>query len=153
MPPKKTAAKKASKKASKKSAPKAAKKSTKKSARKTKLPAGRKAVAKKTAKKVAKKKNTKKSKPPKSKPLPVHRQGQHLHEGRRAVLRSVDPRFLKIYLNADETRKPQFYRMVEEVSKQCRPSGLGLPAPELANTQIAEATYSAAMKIVWSGMR
>src|SRR6266403_2884910 len=57
-------------------------------------------------------------------------------------------RFLKIYLNADETRKPQFYRAVEEASKQCRPSGLSLPPPELEDTQIAEATYSAAMKIV-----
>src|ERR1700681_1521587 len=36
-------------------------------------------------------------------------------------------RFLKIYLNADETRKPQFYRVVEEASKQCRPIGSGLP--------------------------
>jgi hypothetical protein len=57
-------------------------------------------------------------------------------------------RFLKIYLNADETRKPQFYRAVEEASKHCRPSGLGLPPPELEDAQIAEATYSAAMKIV-----
>jgi hypothetical protein len=57
-------------------------------------------------------------------------------------------RFLTIYLNADETRKPQFYRAVEQASKQCRPSGLSLPPPELEDTQIAEATYSAAMKIV-----
>ena len=57
-------------------------------------------------------------------------------------------RFLKIYLNADETRKPQFYRVVEEASKQCRPSGLGLLPPELEDTQIAEATSVAAMKIV-----
>jgi hypothetical protein len=52
-------------------------------------------------------------------------------------------RFLKIYLNADETRKPQFYRAVEEASKHCRPSGLGLPPPELEDAQIAEATSSA----------
>ena len=57
-------------------------------------------------------------------------------------------RFLKIYLNADETRKPQFYRAVEEASKQCRPWGSGLPPPELEDAQIAEATSSAAMKIV-----
>jgi hypothetical protein len=57
-------------------------------------------------------------------------------------------RFLKIYLNADETRKPQFYRVVEEASKQCRPSGLGLLPPELEDTQIAEATSVAAMKMV-----
>jgi hypothetical protein len=57
-------------------------------------------------------------------------------------------RFLKIYLNADETRKPQFYRVVEEASKQCRPMGSGLPPPELEDNQIAEATSVAAMKIV-----
>jgi hypothetical protein len=57
-------------------------------------------------------------------------------------------RFLKIYLNADETRKPQFYRAVEEASKQCRPSRLGLPPPDLQDNQIAESTYSAAMKTV-----
>jgi hypothetical protein len=57
-------------------------------------------------------------------------------------------RFLKIYLNADETRKPQFYRVVEEASKQCRPMESGLPPPELEDNQIAEVTSSAAMKIV-----
>jgi hypothetical protein len=57
-------------------------------------------------------------------------------------------RFLKIYLNADETRKPQFYRVVEEASKQCRPMGSGLPLPELEDNPIAEVTSSAAMKIV-----
>ena len=57
-------------------------------------------------------------------------------------------RFLKIYLNADETRKPQFYRVVEEMSKQCQPARLGLPPPELEDAQIAEATSNAAMKIV-----
>src|SRR4030088_2702067 len=32
-------------------------------------------------------------------------------------------RFLRIYLNADETRKPEFYQAVQEASEQCRPSG------------------------------
>ena len=40
-------------------------------------------------------------------------------------LESRTRRFLKIYLNADETRKPQFYRAVEEASKECHPSGTG----------------------------
>jgi hypothetical protein len=57
-------------------------------------------------------------------------------------------RFLKIYPNADETRKPQFYRVVEEASKQCQPTKSGLPPPELEDAQIAEATSSAAMKMV-----
>jgi hypothetical protein len=57
-------------------------------------------------------------------------------------------RFLTIYLNANEMRKPQFYRAVEEASKQCRPSGLGISRPELEDNQIAEATSSAATKKV-----
>ena len=57
-------------------------------------------------------------------------------------------RFLKIYLNADATRKPEFYRVVEEASRQCRPAGSGLAAPNLEDDQIAEATSSAAMKKV-----
>ena len=57
-------------------------------------------------------------------------------------------RFLKIYLGADETRKPQFYRVVEEATTQCQPAKSGLPPPELEDAQIAEATSSAAMKKV-----
>src|SRR6185312_16608287 len=30
-------------------------------------------------------------------------------------------RFLKSYLEADEVRKPEFYRAVEDISKKCRP--------------------------------
>ena len=54
-------------------------------------------------------------------------------------------RFLKIYLNADETRKPEFS---QEASEQCRPSGSVLPPLELEDAQVAEATSSAAMQIV-----
>jgi hypothetical protein len=57
-------------------------------------------------------------------------------------------RFLEAFLNADQTQKPQFYRAVEEASKQFRPSGLGLPPPELEDNEIAEATSRAAMKKV-----
>jgi hypothetical protein len=57
-------------------------------------------------------------------------------------------RFLKIYLKASEAQKPQFYRTVEEASKRCQPADLGLPFPELDDSQIAEATSNAAMKIV-----
>jgi len=35
-----------------------------------------------------------------------------------------------------------------EASKQCQPAGTGLPPPELEDAQIAEATSSAAMKMV-----
>jgi hypothetical protein len=57
-------------------------------------------------------------------------------------------RFLKIYLNADETRKPEFYQAVQEASEQCRPSGSSLPPLEMEDAQVAEAASSAAMQIV-----
>jgi hypothetical protein len=66
----------------------------------------------------------------------------------RKHLEARSRRFLKSYLNADETRKPQFYRAVEEASKQCQPVKSGLPPPELEDAQIAEATSGAAMKMV-----
>jgi hypothetical protein len=52
-------------------------------------------------------------------------------------------RFLKRFLDADETRKPQFYRAV--ASEQCHPAE---PPPELDDAQIAEATSDAAMNMV-----
>jgi hypothetical protein len=57
-------------------------------------------------------------------------------------------RFLKGYLEADEAQKPQFYRAVEEASKQCQPAKSGVPSSELGDAQIAEATSNAAMKVV-----
>jgi hypothetical protein len=66
----------------------------------------------------------------------------------RKHLEARSRRFLRSYLNADQTRKHHFYRAVEEVSKLCRPAKIGLPPPELEDAQIAEATSNAAMKIV-----
>jgi hypothetical protein len=57
-------------------------------------------------------------------------------------------RFLSGYLTANETRKPQFYRAVEDASKVCQPAESALQSSDLADAQIAEATYDAAMKIV-----
>jgi hypothetical protein len=57
-------------------------------------------------------------------------------------------RFLKSYLNANEPQKPQFYRAVEEASKQCQPGKAGVPSSDLGDAQIAEATSNAAMKTV-----
>jgi hypothetical protein len=65
----------------------------------------------------------------------------------RKYLEARARRFLKIYLNANETRKPAFYRAVEEASRRCQPS-LDLPSSELDDSQVAEATSNAAMKIV-----
>jgi hypothetical protein len=66
----------------------------------------------------------------------------------RKHLEARSRRFLKIYLDADETRKPQFYRAVDEASKRCQPVESGLPPSEFEDAQIAEATSRAAMKIV-----
>ena len=57
-------------------------------------------------------------------------------------------RFLINYLAADEKRKPQFYRTVEDASKECQPAEFDLPSFEGEDAQIAEATSDAAMKIV-----
>lgn len=62
-------------------------------------------------------------------------------------------RFLSNYLTATEARKPQFYRAVDDASRECQPAAEGaLPSSEqsseLADAQIAEATSDAAMKIV-----
>ena len=54
-------------------------------------------------------------------------------------------RFLKSFLDADETQKPHFYHAVEAASKQCHPAE---PLFELDDAQIAEATSGAAMKMV-----
>jgi hypothetical protein len=63
----------------------------------------------------------------------------------RKHLEARSRRFLKYFLDADETRKPQFYRAVEEASERCHPA----PSPaEFDDAQIAEATSAAAMKIV-----
>src|SRR4030088_1245107 len=66
----------------------------------------------------------------------------------RKHLEARSRRFLKSYLNADETTKLQFYLAVDEASKQCEPVKSGLPPPELEDAQIAEATSDAAMKMV-----
>jgi hypothetical protein len=69
----------------------------------------------------------------------VRRDRKHLEE--RAQ------RFLKSYLRADEARKPQFYRAVEDISKKCRPA-LSLNQPDLDDSQIAEAASQAAMQML-----
>ena len=56
-------------------------------------------------------------------------------------------RFLNSYLNADERRKPQFYRAVEDISKKCQPAEL-VSQPDVEDSQIAEATSQAAMQMV-----
>jgi hypothetical protein len=66
----------------------------------------------------------------------------------RKYLEARSRRFLKIFLDADETRKPQFYWAVEEASKRCQPAESGLSPSELEDAEIAEATSRAAMKIV-----
>ena len=57
-------------------------------------------------------------------------------------------RFLKGYLEADDSRKPQFYRAVEAISKKCQPVDLNLDEPDLNDRRIAEATSEAAIQMV-----
>ena len=56
-------------------------------------------------------------------------------------------RFLKSYLEADEMRKPQFYRAVEDISKKCQPTA-GLTQSDQDDVRIAEAASQAAMQMV-----
>ena len=70
----------------------------------------------------------------------VRQDRKHLEERAR--------RFLKSYLDADQTRKPQFYRAVEDISKKCQPAELGLSQSDVEDSQIAEATSQAAMQMV-----
>ena len=77
-----------------------------------------------------------------------HRERRRTVRLDRKYLEARSRRFLKIYLDADEARKPQFYRAVEEASKRCQPADSGLPPFELEDAQIAEATSRAAMRIV-----
>ena len=57
-------------------------------------------------------------------------------------------RFLTGYLEAEETRKPHFYRAVEDASKKCQPAELILATSDVDDHRIAEATSQAAMKMV-----
>jgi hypothetical protein len=66
----------------------------------------------------------------------------------RKYLEARTRRFLKSYLEADGPQKPQFYRAVEEASKQCQPAKSGVPSSEFGDARIAEVTSNAAMKIV-----
>jgi hypothetical protein len=70
----------------------------------------------------------------------VRQDRKHLEEGAR--------RFLKRYLEADDTRKPQFYRAVEEISRNCQPAELSSAASSLDDSRIAEAASQAAMQMV-----
>ena len=53
-------------------------------------------------------------------------------------------RFLKNYLEADDARKPQFYRAVEDISRKCQPVRLA----DLDDARIAEETSEAAINMV-----
>lgn len=61
-------------------------------------------------------------------------------------------RFLRNYLNADETQKPGYYRLVADASKRCHPAS-AFSSPEMNDAEIAEATSNAAMNIVLDRIR
>ena len=56
-------------------------------------------------------------------------------------------RFLKNYLDADEMRKTEFYRVVQDISDMCRPAEV-IGRADLDDSRIAEAASQAAMKMV-----
>jgi hypothetical protein len=56
-------------------------------------------------------------------------------------------RFLKIYLNANEMRKRDFYRVITNAAAHCYPDR---PSPELQDAEIADGASSAALKVVLS---
>ena len=62
-------------------------------------------------------------------------------------------RFLKSYLDADQTRKPQFYRAVEDISKKCHPAEPNLSQPDMDDRRLAEATSQAALQMVFDRVR
>jgi hypothetical protein len=62
-------------------------------------------------------------------------------------------RFLKSYLDADQTRKPQFYRAVEDISDKCQPAEFNLSEPDADDRGFAEATSQAALQMVSDRVR
>ena len=68
----------------------------------------------------------------------------------RKYLEARSRRFLKSYLEADANARAQFYRAVEDISKQCQPAGLEAQT-DLDDSRIAEATSEAAIKMVLEG--
>ena len=57
-------------------------------------------------------------------------------------------RFMKSYLEADDERKPHFYRAVEDVSRKCHPAELSLGQSDVTDNRIAEATSQTAIQMV-----
>ena len=74
----------------------------------------------------------------------VRQDRKHLEERTR--------RFLKGYLDADQTRKPQFYRAVEDISMKCQPAET-TSQPDKGDRQFAEATSQAALQMVLDRVR
>jgi hypothetical protein len=67
----------------------------------------------------------------------------------RKHLEARSRRFLKIYLNADEMRKPDFYRVINDASAYCYP---GSPCLELQDAEIADDASMAALNVVLSSV-
>jgi len=57
-------------------------------------------------------------------------------------------RFLKSYLESDQTRKPHFYRAVEDTSKKCHPAEFSLDQSDVDDSRSAKATSQRAIKMV-----
>jgi hypothetical protein len=66
----------------------------------------------------------------------------------RKYLEARSRRFLNLYLNANEGRKPQFYEVLRKASEQCLPAQSASTSTDLEDSEIAKATSNTAMKIV-----
>ena len=76
-----------------------------------------------------------------------HRKRRRLIRSDREHLEGRARRFLKGYLNVEETGKPQYYRAVDEISRKCQPPE-GLSQTDMDDLEIAEATSLTAFQIV-----
>ena len=76
-----------------------------------------------------------------------HRKRRKLIRSDREHLEVRARRFLKGYLNVEETGKPQYYRAVDEISRKCQPPE-GLSQTDMNDIEIAEAASLTAFQIV-----
>ena len=61
-------------------------------------------------------------------------------------------RFLKSYLNADETRKPQYYRAVEDISKKCQSAEFSLSQPDMDDRGLLKLRLKQLCRWFWTAL-
>jgi hypothetical protein len=61
-------------------------------------------------------------------------------------------RFLRNYLSAGEKRKPGYYRVLDQLTRDCRPASV-VSSPQMTDREIAQAAADAAMTKVLERLR